>query len=296
MEGVFMVDQISKFNSSIFASDDSEAIEEYSHILFETIKDAITQSNINSLSKELKKITDLFERVSNLLNIQETNNRKCFYFGYIIALSTIGESLADAGLEESQVTEILSNYSLLLPILDIIAKKDTISGVELKKATGLKSNNLSNFMHRIKQFELISIHKVGTTNYYSLTKKGRRFIEYSSRTDNSSITESQAIKHLLCQVFDELSTQLLLGRPSAIPVLQTINSDKNIQIKVDSLLKYKIESTFSSRDYYLRKKFETIADVAKEEESLADYTDWDDQYLSIKEHELVVFSEISYFD
>lgn len=291
-----MVDKLLNISSSIFSDDDSEAIEEFSNILFETIKDAISQGSLNTISKELKKITDLYERVSNLLDIQEIKNKKCFYFGYIIALSTIGENLANAGLEKSQVTEILSNYSLLLPILNIIAKKDTISGVDLKKATGLKSNNLSNFMRRIKQFELISIHKVGTTNYYSLTKKGRQFIEYSSRTDNSSITQNQAIKQLLYQVLDELSNQLLLGRPSAIPVLQTINSDKNIQINVDSLLKYKIESTFSSRDYYLRKKFQTFAGATKGEESLTDYSDWDDQYLSIKEHELVVFSEISYFD
>lgn len=290
-----MKEQISKINSNIFASDDSKAIEEYSHILFETIKAAISQSNLHSISNDLKKITDLYERISNILNIQEKENKKCFYFGYIIALSTIGESLADADLEKGQVTEILSNYSLLLPILEIIASKDTISGVELKKATGLKSNNLSNFMRRIKQFELISIHKIGTTNYYSLTKKGRHFIEFSNRADDSSIMQSQTIKQLLCQIFDELSNQLLQYRPSAIPVLQIINSDKNIQINVDHLLKYKIESTFSSRDYYLRKKLETFASVAKEDESMTDYSDWDEQYLSIKEHELVVFSEASYF-
>lgn len=287
---------ISDISSTTFNTENNQAIADYSMILLDTVKDAISQNNISSVSSELKKITELYERVGNILNIQDLKNEKCYLFGFIMALALLGEELADAEVEKDHVTELLSSYSRLLPILEIIASKDTISGVDLKKATGLKSNNLSNFMRRVKKFELISINKVGNTNYYSLTKKGQRFLAISYQTNQNSLTQNIEKEALICKVLDEISSQLLLNKPSAVPVMIAINSNGIMHIHGETLLKHKIESTFYSRDNYFRKKLEAISEEARENDKLAEVNDWENHYLSIKEHELAEYSGVSYLD
>lgn len=281
------------YNIMEYVAEDSKSIETFSQSLYAVIREALTNNAVQTLLDGLTSITDRYERVSNILNIQEVNNSKCFHFGYITALSSLGIDLAQSNTEDSQMQDLLSSYPLLLPTLEIIAKYDTISGVNLKKETGQKSSSISNFMHRIEPYELIDVSKVGTINYYSLTSKGRRLLgQYHQRFQEPS-NEAQVPEKLILLILDELATQIAKDKPSAIPVLRKVNSSVS-GFSEKKLLKYKIETVFLSRDSYMRKFVGACAISARDDLDLEEYEDWDDHYLIAKERDFAELTEASY--
>lgn len=279
------------YNIMEYIGDDCKAIESFSQVLYDAIKEAIDNNAIQSLLEGLTSITDRFERVSNILNIEDVNNSKCFQFGYITALSSLGSDLAQTNNEDLQMFDLLNSYSLLLPTLEVIAKYDTISGVELKKETGHKSSSLSNFMRRIEPHKLIDVTKVGTINYYSLTSKGRRLLSQHHLKKPKEINEAQVPEKLVLLILDELATQISKDKPSSIPILRKVNSNVP-DFNEKKLLRYKIEKVFLSRDSYMRKSLGACAIAAKEE--FEEYEDWDDHYLVEEESDFVILKEASY--
>lgn len=281
------------YNIMEYVAEDSKSIETFSQSLYAVIREALTNNAVQTLLDGLTSITDRYERVSNILNIQDVNNSKCFHFGYITALSSLGIDLAQSNTEDSQMQDLLSSYPLLLPTLEIISKYDTISGVNLKKETGQKSSSISNFMHRIEPYELIDVSKVGTINYYSLTSKGRRLLgQYHQRFQEPS-NEAQVPEKLILLILDELATQIAKDKPSAIPVLRKVNSSVS-GFSEKKLLKYKIETVFLSRDSYMRKFVGACAISARDDLDLEEYEDWDDHYLIAKERDFAELTEASY--
>ena len=281
------------YNITEYVSEDPKEIETFSQSLYAVIKETIAHNAVQTLLEGLTSIADRYERVSNILNIQDVNNSKCFHFGYITALSSLGIDLAQSNTEESQMQDLLSSYPLLLPILEIIAKYDTISGVNLKKETGQKSSSISNFMHRIEPYELIDVSKVGTINYYSLTSKGRRLLgQYHQKFQEPSI-EAQVPEKLIMLILDELATQIAKDKPSSIPVLRKVNSSVP-SFNEKKLLKYKIETVFLSRDSYMRRFVGSCAVSAREDLDIEEYEVWDDHYLLLKERDFAELTEASY--
>ena len=281
------------YNITDYVSEDSKGIETFSQSLYAVIKETIANNAVQTLLEGLTSIADRYERVSNMLNVQDENNSKCFYFGYITALSSLGIDLAQSNTEDSQMQDLLSSYPLLLPMLEIIAKYDTISGVNLKKETGQKSSGISNFMHRIEPYELIDVSKVGTINYYSLTSKGRRLLgQYHQKFQEPSI-EAQVPEKLIMLILDELATQIAKDKPSSIPVLRKVNSSVP-SFNEKKLLKYKIETVFLSRDSYMRRFVGSCAVSVREDLDIEEYEVWDDHYLLVKERDFAELTEASY--
>lgn len=281
------------YNITEYVSEDPKEIETFSQSLYAVIKETIANNAVQTLLEGLTSIADRYERVSNILNIQDVNNSKCFHFGYITALSSLGIDLAQSNTEDSQMQDLLSSYPLLLPILEIIAKYDTISGVNLKKETGQKSSSISNFMHRIEPYELIDVSKVGTINYYSLTSKGRRLLgQYHQKFQEPSI-EAQVPEKLIMLILDELATQIAKDKPSSIPVLRKVNSSVP-SFNEKKLLKYKIETVFLSRDSYMRRFVGSCAVSVREDLDIEEYEVWDDHYLLVKERDFAELAEASY--
>ena len=281
------------YNITDYVSEDSKGIETFSQSLYAVIKETIANNAVQTLLEGLTSIADRYERVSNMLNVQDENNSKCFYFGYITALSSLGIDLAQSNTEDSQMQDLLSSYPLLLPMLEIIAKYDTISGVNLKKETGQKSSGISNFMHRIEPYELIDVSKVGTINYYSLTSKGRRLLgQYHQKFQEHSI-EAQVPEKLIMLILDELATQIAKDKPSSIPVLRKVNSSVP-SFNEKKLLKYKIETVFLSRDSYMRRFVGSCAVSVREDLDIEEYEVWDDHYLMEKERDFAELTEASY--
>lgn len=281
------------YNITDYVSEDSKGIETFCQSLYAVIKETIANNAVQTLLEGLTSIADRYERVSNMLNVQDENNSKCFYFGYITALSSLGIDLAQSNTEDSQMQDLLSSYPLLLPMLEIIAKYDTISGVNLKKETGQKSSGISNFMHRIEPYELIDVSKVGTINYYSLTSKGRRLLgQYHQKFQEPSI-EAQVPEKLIMLILDELATQIAKDKPSSIPVLRKVNSSVP-SFNEKKLLKYKIETVFLSRDSYMRRFVGSCAVSVREDLDIEEYEVWDDHYLMEKERDFAELTEASY--
>ena len=281
------------YNITEYVAEDCKAIETFSQSLYAVIREALANNAVQTLLEGLTSITDRYERVSNILNIQDVNNSKCFHFGYITALSSLGIDLAQSNTEDSQMQDLLSSYPLFLPTLEIIAKYDTISGVNLKKETGQKSSSISNFMHRIEPYELIDVSKVGTINYYSLTSKGRRLLGQYHQKFQEPSTEAPVPEKLILLILDELATQIAKDKPSAIPILRKVNSSVS-SFNEKKLLKYKIETVFLSRDSYMRKFVGSCAVSAREDLDFEEYEDWDDHYLMAKERDFAELTEASY--
>lgn len=281
------------YNISEYAAEDYKAIETFSKSLYAVIMESLVNNTIQSLFDGLTSITNRYERVSNLLNIQDVNNSKCYYFGYITALSTLGADLAKSNSEDAKMQDLLGSYPLLLPTLEMIDRYDTISGVDLRKKTGQKSSSISNFMHRIKAYKLIDVSKVGTINYYSLTHKGRKFLGQCHQKTSERSIESQTPEKLTLLILDELATQIGKNKPSAIPVLRKANSSFP-DFKANHVLKYKIESVFQSRDSYIRKFVESTVVTGKEDLDIEEYEDWGDHYFMVKERDFAELSDASY--
>lgn len=281
------------YNVAEYIAEDCKALETFSQSLYDIIKEAVANNAVQTLLDGLISITDRYERISNMLNIQDVNNSKCFYFGYITALSSLGVDLAQSKTEDSQMQDLFSSYPLLLSTLEVIARYDTISGVSLKKETGQKSSSLSNFMHRIAPYELIDVSKVGTINYYSLTSKGRKLLGQYHQKSQEPSTEAQVPENLVLLILDELATQITKDKPSAIPILRKVNNSVSDFFE-KKLLKYKIETIFLKRDSYMRKLVGLCAVAAREEFNNGEYEDWDDHYPISREYDFATLEEGSY--
>ncbi len=281
------------YNIMEYAAEDCKAIEAFSQSLYDIVKEALRNKLINTLLDDLTCIAERYERVSNILDIHNENNSKCFYFGYITALSSLGVDLAQSDTEDFQMQDLLSSYPLLLPTLEIISRYDTISGVSLKKETGQKSSSISNFMHRIEPYELIDVSKVGTINYYSLTRKGRRLLSQYHQKFQEPSNEPKVPEELVLLILDELATQIAKDKPSSIPVLRRVNSSVP-DFGEKKLLKYKIDTVFLRRDLYMRKFLGSCAVAARDDFDIEEYEDWNDHYLMAKENDFVKLTEASY--
>lgn len=278
------------YNMMEYVAEDCKEIKAFSQSLYDIVKEALTNNALQILLDELKSITCRYERISNILNIQEANNSKCFYFGYITALSSLGVDLAQSNTEDTKLQDLLGSYPLLLPTLEIIYRYDTISGVSLKKETGQTSSGISNFMHRIEPYELIDVSKIGTINYYSLTGKGRRLLsQYHQRFEEPS-SEPKVPEKLVLLVLDEIAAQITKDRPSSVPVLRKVNNSVP-DFCEKKLLKCKIENVFLRRDAYMRKLVGSCVVAARDDFDIEEY---DDHYLVAKENDFAKLTEASY--
>lgn len=280
------------YNISEYLENDTEALTTFTHILYDIVKEAIESKSIQSIRDGLSNINDRYERISNLLDIQNIANNKCYHFGFITALSTLGLDLYKSDAEDIQMQELINSYPLLLPTLEVIAKYDTISGVNLKDALGQKSSNISNFMRRIKQFDLVNVNKIGTVNYYSLTSKGMRLISQFNQKQVAATDDRRIHEKTIFLMLEEVATQLTSERPSSIPVLKKIGEDLP-SIKEKQLLKYDLETVFLSRDIYMR-KFVERAFSTRDDLELEEYEDWDEHYSITKEIDFEHLTEASY--
>ncbi len=266
-------------------------IETFSNTLYDTIKEAISNKISYALLSDLEKIEDAYERVAKALEIENTINKQRFYFGYISALTSLALDIGQAENEKNKYRDLIRSYKLLLPVLATIAKYDTVSGIRLKQETGQKNSGLSNFVRRIEPYGLIEVDKLGTVNYYSLTRKGKKLLE-QSRKDCAETTENEnELENSLLYALEELKNQMEKEKPSAIPVLRQLSSSCSNK----RMLKLRIESVFLSRDYFVRKKMMTMAKLLYDKRGELEESNaaWNGNY-SDKEYETVVLEDISY--
>lgn len=155
--------------------------------VFELAYNAIIKHQTIQFLDETKDIAKIFEKTSNKLNLDESNNKACYLFGRITSLYELIMVINKSIEEHKNHIDLINNYPLLIQILSEIYKHGTINGVQLRSILSIKSNSLSNFFHRIKKYELVSIRKYKNTNFYSLTINGINLYKLYLHMNNNSV-------------------------------------------------------------------------------------------------------------
>lgn len=254
--------------------------EERKKILRQTYKialESISGELTNETSELFLAISNNFERISNSINVSEPNKKAAFDYGFLYGVVSIINDLNKKATEDVETTMFSNRYKLLYPVLSFVFANRKVTGKQIKEELNFKNNsNLTNFISRIKKYNLIYIQKTGTINYYSLTNKGKRIYKsienknkYYHLIDTNFITES-----LLLDVLDSIAKQILEPEPKSSEIIKKIVKS-NTQIKNKSVFKYKINSIFLSRDQYLKDYFNKIFDtkVNNNRKQLKEYID-----------------------
>lgn len=245
-------------NDFDFINDSIDQIKLVTNSLNQLILDSIENQNIHFLSQDIAKLNNDFERIYNLLNIDNDNNAKCYYFGIITSMINIALDLDSKNQSVYNFKKTKKSYPLLLPVLTEIESNKVISGVELRKNLNLNSSQLSNFMRRIEKFNYIVIKKVGSINYYSLTENGKYALNNSSEYDKKRNSKKKT-ENILFVILDILTSHLKEDKPNTFSIIEDLYQ-QNINVNNVSLLKEKIESTICARDYYYREKIKYYID------------------------------------
>lgn len=248
---------LSLVNVDDFITSNLESIEVMSENILSTITDSIISSNIKSLEESLKGISKNSEKIFNILDLEEEQNKICFCWGRISAATDIALDLINEDKNSDVFENLIKSYSLLVPALKIIKKYNTVPGIVLQKEMNLKSSsNLSNFLNRIKKYELISIHKIGTCNYLSLTVKGEQLLTHSQNEGKCIESTTPEINDLY-KFLDQLTGEMVKPVPNSIRVLSNIDNF-DVGIREKRLLKKKIDQLFIKRDEYFKTIFKNV--------------------------------------
>lgn len=233
---------------------DIHLIESVSETVLELANAAIMNNKTSQFLYDFLAIADSFEKTSNILLLNEMHNKKCFLFGKIVSLYELISTIHKEKQDCDSFNHLIHSYPLLLPILHEINKRGTISGVQLKKALSMHSSSgLSNFLQRIKKYDLISVRKIGNINYYSLTARGKEALNSSKQIDANNANNGNTISvDNLYRLLAELSIELGKIKPNKLSILETQYS---LTIKEKQLLKREIDKVFIARDMYRKNLF-----------------------------------------
>lgn len=217
-------------------------------------KEAISNNEYIPILRILDELPNEFERIENFLEIDKDENKSIFYFGMI---SGIANLLSDLGKEKTENIDILNlfkKYRLLYSVLNTINEEYTLSGQELKQDLNFKSeSNLSNFMRRIEPYNLIYIQKLGKTNYYTLTAKGKKYLTIYEDIEENNEKFKTIDENIIILLLEQIANQSKTESPNLMKVL-SVFSNNNITLKNFHMMKLKINSIFSSRDEYVKRK------------------------------------------
>lgn len=246
---------IELMNINIEIGKDNSAMEKVYHNFYKLSKEAISNNEYGAMLLTLDSLSNEFERVENYLRIDEEKNKSIFYFGM---LSGIANILSDIGKEKTESIDVLNlfkKYKLLYKVLNAINEDYTLSGQELKHYLNFNSeSNLTNFMKRIEPYNLVYIQKLGKANYYTLTSKGKKYLTLYNEIENRDNKSVKTIdESTVILLLEQIANQSKYESPNLMKVLSAF-SNNNIALKNFHIIKLKINSIFSSRDEYVKRK------------------------------------------
>lgn len=210
------------------------------------IRDSINNKTAMSMIESLKKLMGGFERIFNQLGITSEKDYKIFYFGCISSIANLIIEIEDDKGEVEIFDKAIASYAHLLPALEIIYSKKSITGKELRKSLNMTMSGLSNFIKRIDELDLIITKKVGTTNFYQLTHKAENLLRVYKNKRGENENESQISFSVLLKLLDSVVCDLNEDEPNpvrSIAVCKKLDfTDSQIRI-----LKNYIDSLYLTR-------------------------------------------------
>ena len=225
--------EIKKFSSESFMKGDSTTLEFYLKNIYKLSIESINNNEIDSIVNLFKDLSNDFERIGSYLEIDNEENHQRFLYGMFYAIVTLIIELSEIKEENNNALILFNKYKLLYPILNTISVLHKVSRQELKKALKFKNeSNLTNFVSRINKYNLIYIQKLGNTNYYSLTPKGKKTLSlYCVLLQKSENSQLYINEDILIEFLDEISNQLNEEEPSLLSVINVFSRNK-IQLKI----------------------------------------------------------------
>ena len=270
-----MQNKLQNINFDDFQKHNINNIEVFYDSLNQIVLSSIINHNVETIESSLELITNNYEKIHNILSLNDTQNAICYYYGRISSITDLALDIIKEKTTSKLLDNVLNSYSLLLPALKVIEKYGTVSGANLKKELALKSNsNLSNFIKRINKYNLIEVNKIGTSNYYTLSLLGKRILNNSySNCPDEEIETKIGFKDLL-YLLNGINVEI--GEPNA-NALAIFNDYINFELNINEkrLLKHKLDSIIYTRDNYVGNLFQNTLKLTNVNEDNVFYEEYD---------------------
>lgn len=233
-----------------------ESEREFYENLKKIIIDSIVNQTYSNLKSDIEKTTWNYEKIFNKLNIEDTNNSACFYFGCLYALTTSFIEICDRKQIDDNLNNVSLQYTHLRPFLELLYEKGTVSGKMVRNELCMSVSSLSNFIKRIEKYKLIEINKIGNMKYYTLSILGNQLIKkYNNSKNENKNNKYIEIKDIL-NILTGISQEINEENPNPEEIIHNkINFPLTTSEK--RLLKQKIDVIFTSRKNYIKNKMKT---------------------------------------
>lgn len=236
-----------------------ENIELMFNNIYKISKEAIENKNIDTIYDTLNELSRSFEKIENLLEIENPINKRIYYFGMISAITNFTAEINEDENKNKEAIKLFDNYKFLYSFLSQIDNLYNPTGNQLKEVLNLKSTyTVTNYYKKIEDYKLVYFQRFGNIKYYTLTPKGKKYLFlYNSNKLKEQVTSAyieqliEKYENTIVSVLDKLVKQVKEEEPNSLEVLNAFY-ENNIFIKNINIIKLKIHSIFSSREEYMR--------------------------------------------
>ena len=224
--------------------------------LYQKVLESLQNGLAEAAKKEILIFYDHEDWLAERLGLSDMSDYQGlarYYFGQIKAMADLLSDAADWEKEAREALELSKRFQYLSECLETIDRHELISGRELKKALNIKDSNFSNFVRRVESYHLFYIQKSGTSNYYSLTPRGRRCL--LQNTEEKKARKMCSLSFLFA-LLDRLAAELEAGGQDADKVLLEANlrcEGGRLQ-GYDSQIRRALERTLKAEETRRRKR------------------------------------------
>lgn len=293
-----MSTEISSFAVPTFiecvSSTDSTEMENICASMYHLILEALSNGTEKAAKEQLHSFYEVSDRLVEYLELTGREDGdtpakagavsgeklKSYYLGQMVAAAGVLSDVERIARERDASRSVTKRHKHLKDCLTIVAASPGIPGTELKKQLELSDSAFSNFMKRVESQRLFYVQKDGNTNYYTLSPRGRRFLQNSEREDGGG--KRLYDEKFLLLLLDVIASETLENRPNASRVVLQVNHRRGNGVLLGNtqLLKKYIQQIFDSFEQNVEKKFKesvrtSISRMYKESYN-AELPDWSD--------------------
>lgn len=282
---------INELTNILVAPDRINELSDVCDELYQMVLESLQNGLAGVAKREISDFYDQEDWLAERLGLSDLGDPQGvarYYFGQIKAVADLLRDAADWEDEKREALELSKRFKYLPECLEMIGRHEMVSGQELKRELDIKDSSFSNFVRRVEAYHLFYIQKSGTSNYYSLTPRGRRCLLQNAegRKDRGTCTLS-----FLVSLLDRLAAELEAGGQDADKVL--LEADLSCEggglQGYDRQVRKAVERSLKAEDARRKKRLSSIIYIYNNEkrefldEALPDEPD----YLMIDDAEFV---------
>lgn len=217
----------------------------------QTFIDAIKDESVQSFYADIKRISNKYEAISNLLGIEDNiEKEKVYYFAMMQTISIIAEKLS--GIVENYI-EDFSNYKYIYDILGVLMHNGATPQGNLSERLNIDHHILANTMRRTKKYNLWISQKHGREVYYHISNKGEKsYIHYLNKNISN---KPKSLEKFLNISLEAISNQMNNNEPDINKIIRDINTSMEYTVIKSKYTKVKLQEIFLVRDKYLKNEY-----------------------------------------